>query len=138
MYTLEIRQGRFLEARISSPIAIAEVASFGLRLREILSGTKGSVVICTDLRRANVFPPEVADAFVGLMKGDNPRVERSAFLAGESAMFGLQIERMLRDAGNPARKSFRDRAALAAWLGELLDEKERVRLAAYLEEPVLG
>jgi hypothetical protein len=138
MFTLDIRQGRLLEARISSPIALPEVAAFGKRLVQLLTPTRGQVVICTDIRRANVFPPEVADAFVGLMKSDNPRLERSAFLVGESAMFGLQVERMLRDAGNPARKSFRDRAVLAAWLGELLDAKERARLAQYLEEPMLG
>lgn len=137
MFSLDVRQGRLIEGRITSPVVLSEVAAFGRRLKELLGSIAGPVVICTDLRGANLFPPDVADGFVTLMKTDNPRLERSAFLVGESAIFGLQVERLIRDARNTARRTFRDTALLVNWLGEVVDPKERARLDAFIAEPGL-
>jgi hypothetical protein len=134
-FTIENVVGRLVECRIRSPIDIPQVAAFAERLREVLPAAAqgGKVVICVDLRAANVFPPEVADGFTAVMRSDNPMVERSGFVAGESALFGLQIERLIRDAQNPARRAFRDLGALVGWLGEVLAPPEKSRLRAFLE-----
>ena len=134
MFTIAIHEGRLLECRIASPVTVEEVSAFAAKLKAALASTQKQVVICCDVRRANVFPPEVSDAWVKVMKSDNPRVERSGFLVGESAMFGLQVERMIRDAGNPHRRAFRDLAQATAFVGELLDSQERARLSAFVAE----
>ena len=132
-FTLEIREGRLLEGRIRSPIAPPDVRAFMERLRFLLGGLNGrKVAIVTELLQADVFPADVANAFLSVMKTDNPLVERSAFLIGESAMFGMQVEKLIREAGHPARRTFRDATALEAWLGEILGPSERARLKAFL------
>lgn len=132
MFTLELRQGRLVEGRISSPVVMTEVLGFAKRFQELVGPVSGQVSIVTDIRGAHVFPPDVADGFVKVMKIDNPRLARSAFLINESATFGLQVERMIRDGGNPARRTFREADALSKWLGEHLDAKERARLGEFL------
>ena len=134
-FSIENLAGRLLECRIRSPIAMPQVAEFGDRLRVVLPAAAkgGKAVICVDLREANVFPPDVADAFTALMRADNALLERSGFLAHHSALFGLQVERLIRDAQNPARRAFRDPASLRSWLGEVLDQGEKSRLAAFLD-----
>ena len=134
-FSIENVAGRLVECRVRSPIDLPQVAAFAERLRVVLpaAATAGRAVICVDLRAANVFPPEVADGFTSIMRSDNAMLERSAFLAGESALFGLQVERLIRDAQNPARRAFRDAALLRSWLGEVLDEAEKSRLGTFLE-----
>lgn len=132
-FTLEIREGRLLEGRIRSPIAPPDVRAFMERLRALLGGLGGrKVVIVTELLQADVFPPEVATAFLTVMKADNPLVERSGFLIGASAAFGIQVEKLIREAGHPNRRTFRDPAALEAWLGDALGPAEKTRLKAFL------
>ena len=60
-----------------------------------------------------------------MLKSDNPKVERSAVLIGNSSVFGLQLERMFREAGNPGRRVFRSVDTIVTWLDESLDEAER-------------
>ena len=136
MFTLNLHQGRLLEGRIWSPVALPEVSAFARRFFELVGPLPGQVVICMDVRRTHVMPPEVAQSFVGVMKSDNPRVLRSGYLISDSATFALQLERMMRDGGNPARRAFRETADLAHWLGEQLDARERARLAEFLREPL--
>lgn len=50
-------------------------------------------------------------------KGDD-RVERSAALVSDSAIFSLQVERLIAQAGNPMWRSFHDRFELKAFLAE--------------------
>ena len=135
VFSIENQAGRLVECRIRSPITLPDVKAFADRLRLVLpaaAAARGKVVIGVDLRGANVFPPDVSDAFIAIMRSDNPMVERSGFIAGDSALFGLQVERMIRDANNPARRAFRDVGALQTWLGEVLEPAEKTRLEAFL------
>ena len=59
-------------------------------------------------RRA-AFPAQVG-AFLAVMKSDNPMVERSGFLIGDSAAFAVQVEKMIREAQNPMRRTFSSRS----------------------------
>jgi hypothetical protein len=132
MYEIHNQAGRLVEVRVASPVVVDELAPFLRRLREVLSAMPGKAVICTDLRGAKVFAPEVADGFVNIMRGDNPRLDRSAFLVSDNALFSLQIERMIREAGSSVRRAFHDPVALVEWVGELLGDDERRSLERFL------
>ena len=132
MWTIEQRVGRLIEIRVASPIVYADLDAFGARLIECIARVTERVprvLACTDLSGANIFAPEVAEWFIRLMHRDNPVLERNAFLIGQSAMFALQIERMLKQGNSHIRRAFRDPEPLIEWLGELLTplERERVR-----------
>jgi hypothetical protein len=132
MYLIENFVGRLIEVRVETPVAPEELEAFGRRLRAVLAPHAFPVAFCVDLRGARLFPPEVSDGFVALMRADNPRLDRSAFLVSESALFSLQVERMIREAGSPKRRTFREAAELSTWLGETLSPEEKARLVAYL------
>jgi hypothetical protein len=138
MITFEHHVGRLCEGWMSSPLTLAEMKSFATIVRSALVKIGKPAVVCTDMRAVTVFPPDVAEAFTALMKKDNHTIARSAFVINEGSVFGLQIERMLRDAGNPARRAFRVRAQLEKWLAEELTAAEKDRLAKFLNEHESG
>jgi len=136
MFTVEIRVGRLLEIRMESPLSAAEVLDFRSVTTATVRAAKRPLVVCTDLLRARVFSPESAAQITAMMQQDNPLVERNGILVGESALFSMQIERMLREAGPRSRRAFREPAALKLWLKEVLDENELWRLNAFIMEGV--
>ncbi|CAN5490214.1 hypothetical protein BH09MYX1_BH09MYX1_22070 [soil metagenome] len=134
-FTLEFREGRLLEVRIRPPITTHDVRAFAERLRALLTivaATHKKVVIAVELLNANALPQDVADAFLAVMRYDNPLVERSAFLVGAGALFSMQVEKLIREAANPMRRAFRDVLTLRSWLDESLTAGEQKRLAAFL------
>ncbi len=67
------------------------------------------------------------------MKSDNLRIERSALLLTDaSATLLLQMERLVREAANPARRIFLDRQDLRGWLHLVLSQEEGVALEEFL------
>ena len=131
-FSIENPAGRLILARVGTPIDVAQQAVFRELLGSTLQVIPGKVVICVDLRSATVFAPDVAEGFAAIMRSDNPKLERSGFLVGESALFGLQIERMIRAAASPARRAFRDAQEVGAWLGEGLGSQELRALTTFL------
>lgn len=135
MHYVARKVGRLLECRIVSPITEDEAKSFAMEVRALLLGfAERQALGCVDLRGAHVFSPEVSDLFTAVMRNDNPRIERSAFVVHPGALFGIQIERMLREAQNPARRTFREVAGARAYLGEEMTDPERRRTAEFLAE----
>jgi hypothetical protein len=68
----------------------------------------------------------MADLMIGVLQRDNAHIERSAILLpAEGAAFHLQAERVVREAKNDARRTFRDARKLGAWLDRVLDHGER-------------
>jgi hypothetical protein len=133
MHSVERRVGRLLEIRFASPLELAEIDGFEAATQKAAAGSGDRVVACVDMRALRTLAPDVADALVTLLRGTNPRVIRTACLLPEgNATLMLQIERMHREAGNPARKTFRVAAGLEKWLAEVLDASERERLGAFL------
>src|SRR5687768_5094748 len=64
-------------------------------------GCKGLFLVdCTELK---VISPDGADALIAAMRGDNPRITRSAYIVVEGSTAALQLKRMIRDAGSPDR-----------------------------------
>ena len=134
MMSLENRAGRLCEARFVHPCTVDETHALIASIRRIVAGSSARLVFCCDARRMAVFPPDVSELLTKVMRADNPHIEKNGLLFGDSSVFGLQIERMFREAGNPARRAFRARAELVAWIGETLSAGEKSRLAAFLDE----
>jgi hypothetical protein len=133
MYALEHRVGRLFEIRIWSPVSLEEATAWGRDHNAIVDRMQGPYICFVDLVDATVFPPDVVDAYVRVMKSE-PSLIRTGTLLNPDPVLGLQIQRMIREANNPNRRAFRDPDALVAWLGEVLSVQERIRLAAVLRE----
>ncbi|UQA55724.1 hypothetical protein [Polyangium aurulentum] len=104
-------------------------------LRSVLATVPGQVVFCTDLRAGRVLTEQVAERVIGVMRWDNPKVRRTALLLPEGhAVLALQFERIVRAAGNPARRTFLHADQAARWLGEVLNPAEQESLLELLAE----
>ena len=131
MWTIERRVGRLVEIRIASPVSLEETAPWGRAHDDLVGAIEGPYVCFVDLVDATVFPPDVVEGYVRTMRNE-PRLLRTGTLLNASPTFSMQIQRMIREANNPARRAFRDPSELAEWLGEVLDAPERVRLRELL------
>jgi hypothetical protein len=134
MFTYENRVGRLIEFRMATPIGTHEVQAFQTAVARIFTRRAGRLVCCSDVRGMNVLPPDIAQQLLGVMKISNGRIERNGFYVSEGAVWSLQAERLIREAGNPGRRTFRERGELERWLGDVLEAPERVRMAAFLSE----
>jgi len=121
VYQVEMHDKRIVGVFIGSAITMDEVKLLVGDVRKCFATCGGKVVATADLRSARLFVPDISDALLGLLRADNPLVERSALIiAPESATFGLQVERMAREAGNPTRKVVRSAPEASAYLGSAL------------------
>lgn len=134
MYHVENPAGRLIEVKLASPLTVEEVQQFAQKHIAIMQKIAGKYVGVVNLLEAYVFPPAVAEGLAKLLSGAASHVERSAFLIGESAVFGLQVERVIRDANNPNRRAFRHGPELVAWLSEVLTFAERRELERFVRE----
>lgn len=132
--------GRLVEVKIATPITTDEIRAMAGDILAIATD-KRRIVGVTDLREANVFPSDLAEQILAFLRRDSEHIERSAFLlAGHargagfdtSAVFSLQLERILREAANPSRRAFRSANELVAYLKDCLTTPETERVAAFL------
>jgi hypothetical protein len=137
-FTVARSVGRLVEARLFVPRTVQEVGQYGGAMVRAITSAPGKCVICSDWRSASLFAPEVADELVNLLRRANVHFERSAVLLPiEAAMFTLQAERVVREAGSDARRAFRNPGAMREWLSKVLDDAERQRLNEFLvDDPV--
>jgi hypothetical protein len=131
MHSVQNNAGRLIEIRVRSPLAPNEFGQFIEELKATAARIPGRYVAVSDLQQANVFTPEIAATLIQLLSQLADRVERAAFLVGDSAVLSLQIERVLRNAANPNRRTFRAIEPLKEWLGEILNENERHRVDGF-------
>src|SRR5262245_51997602 len=109
-----------------------ELQSSAERFGHVLGSISGTAVMCTDWRGMRVLAPEVADILLGIMKSDNHRVARQAWLIDPKAIIGLQLERLFRDGGGLDRRTFTESVSMTQWLGEVLNTRERQRVTEFL------
>lgn len=128
--------GRLVEVRIASPLTLDEVKQFTSEHHAIIKKLARKYVGVVDLLQADVFPVPVAETLIQLLSMLAPQVERTAFLIRESALFALQVERVIRNSSNPNRRVFREPEALKEWLGEILDPLEQGRLAQFVDDAI--
>jgi len=135
MIQFKRRVGRLLTIRFLPPVTDEEFARFEAEIAEIARSAASQMIFCTDLRGGSVLTDKVADRIVASMRHVGPRVKRAALLLpSDSAVLSMQFERIVREAGNPARRTFRRVDEALAWLGEALLPDEREGLAAFIAE----
>jgi hypothetical protein len=134
MFTIENHVGRLIELRMTSGMTLEELSGFHDAVTRVVGSQTGPVVVCTDLLSTRVFPQPVTDRLTAIIRQESPRVDRNAFFVGEGAVFSMQIERIIREAGASNRRAFRASAELVAWLGEVLNINERRRLSEFLRD----
>ncbi|MFL6202452.1 MAG: hypothetical protein ACJ76J_25060 [Thermoanaerobaculia bacterium] len=128
--------GRLVEVRVASPLTLEEVQQLVGELQGIIKRLARNYVGAVDLLQAEVFPVPVAETLIKLLSGVAPQLERTAFLIRDSALFALQVERVIRNSNHPDRRVFREPEALQEWLGEVLDVQEQARLAQFVDDAV--
>jgi hypothetical protein len=128
--------GRLVTFRVVPPVDDANATNAAAELRAALLAIHGPAIVCADLTEARTFSGNTTQQFIALMKSDNAKVERSGLLLSDaSATFLLQVERMVREAANPARRTFRDPRSLREWLAPVLTPQVDAALAAFLAQP---
>jgi hypothetical protein len=137
MITVECHVGVLLELRFEGAASLDDVERFKTEtttlVTERFEDCGRRVVLCTDLRATRLLAPEVARRIIEMMRFDNPRVDRNGVLGNESAIFTLQIQRMLLEAGSPGRRRlFTETIGLQAWLSESLEPEESLRLRQFV------
>lgn len=134
MFTIEIRAGRLIEARVHSLATRERAVAYAEALgRATRSASVERMILCADHRPVVIYPQPVADKLSELFTRMNSQVERVAILGARSnATLWMQLGRIVREAGNPSRQMFDDRAAAEAFLSPVLDERERARMSLFL------
>lgn len=124
-FHVQCRVGRLIEARLEWLNDASEIVQVQEAMNLAYAQAGAGAAVCADWRAVEVFSPEVGDALLELMRRGNGRFERSAvLLASANAIINLQVERLLREAANPARRAFRSAETQLAWLGEVLRSDE--------------
>src|SRR4051794_35037176 len=134
-YTADCRVGRLVEARLYTLQTVDEVTAFQSAMRDAFRRAGPRSVICADWRAATLLAPDVADALMGLLRVGNAYFERSAILLGkDQAIFGMQVERVVREAASPTRRTFRDTLKMREWLAEVREVDEIRRMNEFFRE----
>lgn len=111
MITVAQKVGRLLEIRMTAPISIEELSLMQRDMIALLNRVQGKQVLCSDLSRIQLFSAEQADWIAKFFRIDGARLERTAFVIGDSATFMMQVERLIREgAGPPSSSGGRDSA----------------------------
>ena len=132
MYCIESHVGRLIEVRFWSPVGEGEAIGWRRDHDAMLQSVLGSYIVFVDLSDANVFPPDMVEAYVATMRNE-PRLLRAALVLSASPTLSLQIQRILRDAFHPHRRAFRDMREAETFLGDVVSLPERTRLREVIE-----
>jgi hypothetical protein len=125
--------GSIVEVRVRRLANVGDVAALHGQVVAALRRAGPRPVICADHRLASPLSRDVADAWSRVMRQNNAAGLREGLLLDPSnAMYNLQIERVVRCAGNPARRLFVDADLLRDWIGWRLSASERKALADLL------
>lgn len=135
MFTVANEVGRLVEIRLGTKLPIEEAPRFIQEVMRITANIAGRVVGVTDLRAGTrTADPDMIGVVSGMLRSENPKIERNALLvAPDSALFALQMDRMIKGAGSTARRLFRARHEVEAWLAPVLTPAECARLALFLD-----
>lgn len=134
MYSVETHAGRLIEVKLASPLTLDEVRQFTHDHLAVMARIPGKYVGVVNLLGAHVFEPAVAEGLIKLLTVAASHVERSAYLIGESAIFSMQVERVIRESNSPNRRAFRNGRELVAWVGEILTPAEQFQLERFIRD----
>ncbi|HXX67344.1 MAG TPA: hypothetical protein VEK07_09195 [Polyangiaceae bacterium] len=127
--SVRIRGGRVLEVRLGRLVHVGEMQSLATEIRAALRDIGRGAVIATDARFASPVLSEVGRVWSNTLREANAVIVCSAFLLDPSnTMFNLQLERILRCAGHPARQCFTNLEEVHEWIGAVLSDAEQQAL----------
>jgi hypothetical protein len=131
-WTVEKHAGRVVEIFVRHLESRFEVERFSQAIYNLAVKTTDAILI-VDLRTPKVFSDDVATAVIDLMVRVNAVRKKTAILfSNEHAVFGLQLGRLTKQAGDPNRRTFLDPTALLDWLDEDLSPAEKARVREFL------
>lgn len=132
MFEVETPGGHLVTVRWADMRTVTEGEAFRDAIRAATMKTRPTL-LCADWRAATILPPPVADVLVQMFHTANPNLRRAAILLpGNAPTFAMQAERMVREAGNPQRRTFRDLIECLRWFGELTTPAEQALAAAFM------
>jgi hypothetical protein len=126
--------GRLIVFRFGQRVTLSELGPFVAEVRKHLGDVAKEgrrAVTCGDVRQTSILTPDVVDGLIALLRNDNAVIEKTGVVVG-NATFGLQVERMFREAGNPMRQAYRDVDALTKFLAPSLQPDELAAVRAHL------
>ncbi len=135
MFTVEVREGRLIEARVQALKTLADANEYAAKLAGAVAaaGPDRRMILCADHRPVGIYSQAVADALASLFRNMNARLERVAIVVARSnATLAMQLERIVREAAYSSRRVFYATDEVESFLSEVLDERERHRLALFM------
>jgi len=131
-WTVERVVGHLVEMRVNRLDTTEEVNRFSAAIVKMGSTTPEAVFI-VDLRSPVIFTQPVAAAVIELMtRANRVRRKTAMLMAGEHAVFGMQLSRLVRQVGDPKRQTFTDPEEMLAWLSDCLSEAEQKRAVTFV------
>lgn len=130
MIDIRNQVGRLIEVVIETPSQLSEWKALGIQLSSIHTRLlPEKYMYCANISKARLLQPAEVEPVKKIMQLDNPRLLRTAlYLGTNSATLMLQMERLIRETGNPSRKTFRDAQKLISWMAEVTTPEEQQRI----------
>lgn len=134
MFSIEIREGRLIEARVTALASREDALAYSQALGRARSSRPSErMILCADHRPVSIYSQPVANELSDLFVRMNVQLERVAIIAAKSnATLWMQLGRIVREAGNPSRQMFDESAATETFLAPVLTARERARLTTFL------
>ena len=132
---MEHRVGRLVEARVRSLVTREDADTYSRELGQLVTSLPRvpTPVLGAHHRPVGIYPPQVTERLVELFAQMNTHLDRIAvLLAPTNAVLSLQLERLVRAAGNDRRRVFQDATLAARYLKESLDAREGARARTFL------
>ena len=128
-YVVQSSVGGLLEMRAGRLECLDDLLAFHHAIHRAARRLQTRTVVFADYRRGRPFPQDVGDAWCRFMRQDNARISASGILLDPmNHTFNLQFERVVRCAGNPARRIFHDAGELRDWLSHATTAAELARI----------
>lgn len=134
MFKISRHTGRLVEARVTALANPSRVEAYSQAFAPVVQQIPGRAVLCADHRPVRIYSQPVTDQLVDLFTALNKTWERAALLvAPTNATLSMQLQRIVRESGNPSRRVFFDPAEAIVFLSDVLDAAERARLRDFLD-----
>ncbi len=105
MYSVEVHAPRLVLVTLAPPVDVDVAKAATVEIRAAIVGHAPTPsLLCTDVRSASAWPPAVGDVFLQMMRADNPMLAFNGIVYTPGGSMGLQLARLIREAGRPDRR----------------------------------
>jgi hypothetical protein len=126
MFEVSTPLGHLVTVRWADMKTTEEALAFQEQVRQCTIQARPAA-LCADWRAGSILRPQVAEVLLAMFRAVNTSLVRAAILLPtSSATFTMQAERLVREANNPQRRTFRDEREHMDWLMEVLSPEELV------------